>query len=527
MAGQPWADRLLATIMLGLLALSGGAPVHAQESVLRVVPYADLRNTDPIWTTATITQHHGYMIYDTLFARDENFELQPQMVDEWEVSDDGLTYTFTLRDGLLFHDGTPVESKDVTASLKRWAVRDTMGQALMKVTASIEPVDAKTFKLVLTEPYGLVIDSLGKSVSNVPFIMQEEAAQTDPFEQVDSFIGSGPFRFVEEEWVPGNKVVYEKFEDYVPRDEPPSALAGGKVAKVDRVEWFYIPDPATAMGALQNNEVDFYEAPPVDLVPALEANPDVAVGVQNPYGLVVMLRPNHLYPPFDKAEARRALSYMVDQEEYMTAMVGNPEYFQTCASMLMCGTPYAVTTGGGERMVEGDMAKAKELMDQVYQDETVVVMHPTDHPSGPTALVTAAKLRELGVNVELQAMDWSTLTSRRTSKNPPTEGGWSLFITRTGISAATPVGHLGVAASGENAWFGWPDNETIEKLRLDFATESDHEKRLAIMEDLQEELMEYQPYVVVGQYTMPSAWRSNVKGLLEAPALAFWNVSVE
>ena len=347
------------------------------------------------------------------------------------------TYTFTLRDGLLFHDGTPVESKDVTASLKRWAVRDTMGQALMKVTASIEPVDAKTFRLVLTEPYGLVIDSLGKSVSNVPFIMQEEAAQTDPFEQVDSFIGSGPFRFVEEEWVPGNKVVYEKFEDYVPRGEPPSALAGGKVAKVDRVEWFYIPDPATAMGALQNNEVDFYEAPPVDLVPALEANPDVVVGVQNPYGLVVMLRPNHLYPPFDKAEARRALSYMVDQEEYMTAMVGNPEYFQTCASMLMCGTPYAVTTGGGERMVKGDMAKAKELMDQVYQDETVVVMHPTDHPSGPTALVTAAKLRELGVNVELQAMDWSTLTSRRTSKNPPTEGGWSLFITRTGVSAAT------------------------------------------------------------------------------------------
>jgi peptide/nickel transport system substrate-binding protein len=526
MAGRVQANRLLMLTVLGLLALASQA-AHAQESVLRVVPYADLRNTDPIWTTATITQHHGYMIYDTLFARDANFEPQPQMVDDWTVSEDMLTYTFTLRDGLLFHDGNPVESKDVVASLKRWGVRDNMGQALMKVTASIEPVDAKTFKLVLKEPYGIVIDSLAKSVSNVPFIMPEEAAQTDPFEQVDSFIGSGPFRFVEEEWVPGNKVVYEKFEDYVPREEPPSALAGGKVVKVDRVEWSYIPDPATAMGALQNNEVDFYEAPPVDLVPALEANQDIVIGVQNPYGLVVMLRPNHLHPPFDKAEARQALSYMVDQQEYMTAMVGNPEYYQTCASMIMCGTPYAVTGDAGERMVHGDMAKAKELMAQAYDGETVVVMHPTDHPSGPTALVTAAKLRELGVKVELQAMDWATLTSRRTSKSPPTDGGWSLFHTRTGISAATPVGHLGIAAGGEDAWFGWPENETIEKLRLDFAKEPDHEKRLAIMKELHKELMAYQPYVVLGQYTMPSAWRSNVKGLLEAPALAFWNVSVQ
>lgn len=237
MAGRARANRLLTLTVLGLLALAGQA-VHAQESVLRVVPYADLRNTDPIWTTATITQHHGYMIYDTLFARDANFEPQPQMVDEWTASEDMLTYTFTLRDGLLFHDGSPVESKDVVASLKRWAVRDNMGQALMKVTAAIEPVDAKTFRLVLNEPYGLVVDSLAKAVSNVPFIMPEEAAQTDPFEQVDSFIGSGPFRFIEEEWVPGNKVVYEKFEDYLPRNEPPSAVgSSGTTSPTQRRPW--------------------------------------------------------------------------------------------------------------------------------------------------------------------------------------------------------------------------------------------------------------------------------------------------
>ena len=508
------------------ISLGAGLAVAQDGSTLRVVPYADLRNLDPIWTTATITTTHGYMIYDTLFAMDENFEPQPQMVGEFEVSDDNLTYTFSLRDGLSFHDGTAVTAEDAVASLERWAARDNMGGALMEVTESLSVVDEDTFELVLSQPYGLVLESLGKPDGNAPFIMPAEVAATDPFEQIESYVGSGPFVFEEDAWVPGNKVVYSKFEDYVPRDEPPSGLAGGKVAKVDTVEWYYLPDPSTAIAALQNNEVDYYESPPIDLVPVLEADGNIVVDQQDPYGLIVMMRPNHLHPPFDKKEARQALSYMVDQTEYMTAMVGNPNLYQTCPSLMMCGTPVETSAGGGERMVTGDMERAQELMDQAYDGETVIVMHPTDHPSGPTALVTAAKLRELGVEVELQAMDWATLTSRRASKNPPAEGGWNIFHTRTGTGAASPVSHLGVSA-GDTAWFGWPQNEKIEELRFAWASEPDPAKRAEIMDELHVELMDYQPFVVVGQYQMPSAWRSNVEGVLEAPALAFWNVSVE
>lgn len=529
MTGRLSIRRSTVAAMLGAITISGAVgTAAAQEKVLRVVPYADLRNTDPIWTTATITQHHGYMIYDTPFAMDENFEPQPQMVDSWSISDDNLTYTFTLRDGLLFHDGTPVIADDVVASLERWGVRDKMGQALMSLTESLSAVDDKTFELELEQPYGLVIETLAKPTSNVPFIMPKRLAETDPFEQVSEFTGSGPYRFVEEEWVPGNKVVYARFEDYVPRDEPASGLAGGKRVEVDRVEWSYIPDPATAIAALQNNEIDFYEAPPIDLVPALEADPNIVVDIVNPVGLQVILRPNHLHPPFDKAEARRALSYMADQNEYMTAMVGNPEFYRTCDSLLMCGTPYATGAGGGERMVQSDMAKAKELIGEVYNGEKIVVMHPTDHPTGPAALVTAAKLRELGLDVEVQAMDWATLTSRRTSKNPPDEGGWSLFHTRHGgMASASPVSHLSLATGGDNAWFGWPNNEKIEKLRLDFALETDPDAREAIVAELHEEAMRYQPFISVGQYTMPSAYRSNVEGVLRTPALVFWNISVE
>lgn len=221
------------------------APANA-ESVLKIVPHADLRNVDPIWTTAYITRNHGYLVFDTLFALDENLEVQPQMASGHTVSDDGLTYTITLRDGLEFHDGSPVTAEDVVASIRRWGARDGMGQKLMRVTASLEAADDKTVVLTLSEPYGLVLQSLGKISSNVPFIMPRRLAETDPNKQVEEIIGSGPFRFVADEWQPGNQVVYEKFAGYVPRDEPASYAAGGKVARVDRVEWRYIPDAATA-----------------------------------------------------------------------------------------------------------------------------------------------------------------------------------------------------------------------------------------------------------------------------------------
>ncbi len=516
---------LAATVLAGGMLL-GGAAAAQDGTTLRVVPYADLRNLDPVWTTATVTQNHGYLIYDTLFSVDEEMQPHPQMVDTWEVSDDRLTYRFTLRDGLLFHDGRPVTSADVVASINRWAARDNMGGALMAVTDSFTAIDDKTFELVLSEPYGLVIESLGKPESNVPFIMPAEVAATDPFEQIRSYIGSGPFVFDEDAWVPGNKVVYRKFEDYVPRDEPPVGLSGGKVAKVDTIEWYYLPDAATAVAALQNAEVDYFEAPPVDLVPVLQAAGDIVVEPQNPFGLIVILRPNHLHPPFDKKEARQALAYMVDQTEYMTAMVGDPNFWRTCPSLMMCGAATETAAGGGERMVTPDLERARELMDQVYEGERVVIMHPTDHPTGPGALVTAERLRSLGVNVELQAMDWATLTSRRSSRNEPTDGGWSLFMTRIGIGATSPVSHLGVSA-GETAWFGWPQNDEVEELRVTWANETDPEARRAIMDDLHEILMDDAPFVMVGQYLMPSAWRSNVQGVLKAPVMALWNITVD
>src|SRR5262249_43296285 len=289
-------------------------------------------------TTAYITRNHGYMVYDTLFAIDENFAVKPQMVDKWEVSRDGLTYTFTLRDGLKFHDGQPVKSADCIASIDRWSKRDALGQKLADLTESWTAVNDTTFTLKLKKPFALTLDALAKPSSNVPFIMPERVAKTDAFTQITESIGSGPFKMVKAEWVPGNKVVFVKNPDYVPRKEPPSWSSGGKVVKVDRVEWIYIPDSATAAAALNAGEVDWWQQVPPDLVPLLTRNKDIKVENTDPLGSMGMIRFNQLHPPFDNPKMRQALLYLVNQQDYALAIAGSEKQGKRCPSFFTCGS---------------------------------------------------------------------------------------------------------------------------------------------------------------------------------------------
>lgn len=522
---------LLAVTLLALGLVVQPATLKAQdESVLRIIPHADLRNIDPIWTTAYITRNHGYLVWDTLFALDENLEVQPQMVDTYDISDDRMTYTFTLREGMTFHDGAPVTAEDAVASIKRWGARDGMGQKLMDFTDSLEVVDELTFRLRLSEPYGLVLESLGKISSNVPFIMPRRLAETDPNEQIEEIIGSGPFRFVEEEWEPGNLVVYERFEDYVPRDEPASYAAGGKVAKVDRVEWHYIPDHSTAVQALLAGEVDYYEEPPVDLISRLKNDPSITVETVDPLGTQGVIRPNFLHPPFDDKRARQALMLAVQQSDYMYSIMGDPAYFEDfCGAYFMCGGPYE-TDIGSEPLREKNLDKARQLLEESgYDDREVLILDPTDTPvAHGESLVTAQALREIGMNVRLVAMDWATMTSRRAVKKPPEEGGWNIFPTWwLAVDQLNPITNISVSGAGDRAWFGWPSNERIEELRNDFAQATDLEKQRAIVEELQVELYDFVPYVPTGQYYQPTAYRDNVSGILEAPVPFFWNIEVE
>ncbi len=524
--------RLLGAAALGALLLGLGgasAPALAQESVVvRSVPIGNLRVLDPIWTTAYITRNHAYMVWDTLFAMDENNEVQPQMVDSYTVSDDGLVYTFTLRDGLMWHDGAPVTAADCVASIRRWAARDGMGQALMSFTDSLEAVDDNTFTLTLTQPIGFVLDALGKIDSNVPFMMPERLALTDPNEQITEVIGSGPFRFLADEWVPGSRVVYEKFEDYVPRDEPASLAAGGKVVHIDRVESVYLPDAGVAMSAIASGEIDLHESPPTDLLRMIEGNPDVNALPNDPQGYQLFMVINHLHPPFDDPAVRQALMWGINQQDFMAMIVGDPARYTLCPAVYGCGGPNE-SHEGGEALMAVDVDQARALIEEAgAMGANVVMMDPADNATlHPAALIGAQTLRRMGFEVQVDAMDWSTLTQRRASRALPNEGGWNIFITNsTATGIANPLTH-NFLKNCEQAWYGWPCDERIVELGTEWALETDDDRRAELIDELQRLHMENVSYIPLGQYRPDIIFRKEITDVIPGPALFYWNLKKE
>src|SRR4051812_47225527 len=366
------------TVPAIVLSVALASPAFAAGKTIPAVMLSDLRVTAPIIPTAYITRDHGYMVYDTLLATDSNFKIQPQMAD-WKVSDDKLTYTFTLRDGLKWHDGAPVTAEDCVASLQRWGKRDGMGQKLMNFVAGIEATDAKTITLKLKEPYGLVLESIAKPSSVVPFMMPKRIAETPADKAISEQIGSGPFKFVAAEFQPGVKAVYEKNKDYVPRKEPPSWASGGKVVKVDRVEWITMADAQTAVNALQSGDIDFMENPSFDILPVLAANKDIHVEALDKLGFQTVGRMNFLYPPFDNLKVRRAAFMAMNQKDVLDALVGNPQYYKLCGAIFMCDTPLATEAGAESLLKKSGMAEAKKLLAESGYDGTpVVIMAPGD-----------------------------------------------------------------------------------------------------------------------------------------------------
>jgi len=503
------------------------ARAASEIKTLRFIAQSDLRVLDPIWTTAYITRNHGYMVFDSLFALDSDFVPHPQMVGDYTISEDKLVYDFTLRDGLLFHDGSPVRGIDCVASLKRWMARDSLGNILVKFVDEMKAGGDKGFSIKLREPFALLIPALSKVSSLVPHIMPERLANTDPFTQITEMIGSGPFKFVKEEFQPGNKVIYVKNTDYVPRKEPPNWASGGKVAKVDRVEWLLIPDNATASAAFTAGEVDWWEAPPNDYFAQLSANHDVNLVNVNVLGQMTMLRFNQLHPPFDNVKMRQAILAVTDQKEYMSAVAGDPENWSVCPSFFTCGGPMANDAGSEALTGPRDLDKAKKLIAEAgYKGERIVLLQATDTlSSNAPGLVTADLFRKLGLNVDVQVMDFGTLVTRRASKEPPDKGGWSVFATGwVGVDQIDPATNQGLRANGGDAWFGWPTDPKLEELRAQWLAAPTSEARQKIAADIQRRAFEVVPYVPLGKYVTNTALRKNLTGLIKAPPILMWNI---
>ena len=510
------------------VGLSVVATPSFSQTTLKAVMHSDLKIVDPIWTTAYIVRDHGYMIYDTLLAQDEKGDIKPQMLEKYDVSADGKTYTLTLRDGLLWHDGKPIMPDDCIASIKRWGARDSMGQKMMSFVDSMTPVDDKSFKIQLKEPTGLVLLGLSKPSSNVPFMMPKRVAETDPTKQIEDFTGSGPFVFAKDEWKPGDKTVYLKFDKYKPRPEPASGLAGGKVVKVDRVEWLAISDQQQAVNALQKGELDFLEQPSHDLLGTLKKDPNITVVESPQLKAQFVFRPNWLHKPFDNPKIRQALWYAFNQEDFLMATIGDPAYIKECKALFICGTTFG-STKGTDGVLTSNIKKAQELLKEGGYDGTpVVLMHSTDLKVLTNLAPVAKSLMEkAGFKVDMQSMDWQTLVARRAKKDLPSAGGWDAFLTAwVTADVSNPVSTAYLNSSCDKALFGWPCDEKMEKLRDQFAREPDLAKQKVLADAVQERNMEITAEIPVGEYLQPAAMRKNVKGFLIAPVPVFWNIEI-
>jgi peptide/nickel transport system substrate-binding protein len=505
-------------------------PSLAQQKVLRATMHADVRTLDPIWTTQTIAGVHGMMVFDTLFSTDAELNPQPQMVDKWTVSEDRKVYTFTLRDGLTFHDGSPVTSKDAVASMVRWGKRDGAGKQLFGYTESLIAKDDKTFVWTLNAPYGLLIDTIAKSGTSIPFVMREKEALTDPFQQVQEMVGSGPFVFKRDEWVPGSKTVYEKFKGYVPRKEPPSGHAGGKVVKVDRVEFVWLSDPQTAQAALMAGEIDYLENPQPDFLPILEANPDIKMETHPAMGTMGVLQVNHLHPPFNNLKARQAMLYIINNADYLNTIAADKKLQTLCFSLFGCGV--AMETDAGSEIYKGpkDYKKAEALFKEAgYNGEPITILHATDHQYiNPAILVMVQQLRKADfLNLDVQAMDWGTVVSRRAKKEPPAQGGWNIFITGTTVlGSSSPVTHIALGMGCDKAWFGWPCDKQFEELRNSWAFAPDLDGRKKIAAEISKKAYELVPFISFAQWRNPVAYRSDrISGVISVPSVPpMWNI---
>lgn len=519
------------SLLAGAAALAAPRLADAQAArPLRFVPHANLSVVDPVASTAYITRNHGFLVWDTLYALDEGYQPQPQMLAGDSVEEEGRRWVFTLREGLRFHDGEKVRAEDCIVSLMRWSRRDAMGSRLAALTEEAKALDDRRFEVRLRAPFPHMRAALGKPGSLAPFIMPAHIASRDPFQPFGGaeVIGSGPFRFRAEEWNPGARVVYERFAGYAPREgSAPSFLAGPKRASVARIEWVIIPDPATAAAALRAGEIDWWERATPDLLGTLRRDAALAVEVPDPLGFISTLRMNHLQPPFDNPALRRAVLPAVNQEDYMQAVMGTDRsLWRDGVGVFTPGTPLA--TEAGMDALRFDLDRARRLVaESGYRGEPVVVLAATDVPAvAALSAVGIDMLRRMGLTVEEKAMDWGSVVRGLGSREPVSRGGWSAYFSNwAGLDHIDPAGHLVLRGQGAQGFIGWPDSPRLERLREEWFEATDLAQQKLIAAAMQVQAFEDVPYVPLGQFFQPMAYRRTLRGVAQPGGIPrFWGV---
>ena len=449
---------------------------------------------------------------DFLFAWDADGQAQPQMLEQWSLSDDGKNFTFTLRDGLLFHDGSPVTTDDVIASLEKYhtGIIPTPKTIWDIAKPTMTKIDDQSFDFGMEISFGLFPWYGGANYANV---VPEELATTYtgstpiPF---DEAVGSGPFKLTE--WLPGNRVVYDRFTDYIPRSEPKSGDAGSREAYVDRTIFLEVPDMNTKVAALQTGQADFGELIGNDFLYQLQDDPNTTVVIISPdHSPGVFI--NKSIPPFNNTKARQAAQLAVDYESAMAAF-GPPETWQLCHQIYVCGGGWKSDVGIVETFEALDnfkptqtmLAKAKQLYEEALAEEGFsgpwILLNATDLTHYGSLLVFKDNMEAIGMEVEMPALDWATVAGME-SKECDT---WQMGV--TGWNTYDPITNSGFSDTWKCGW----DNVEIQDLMEAFTKAATLEEQLVLIDQIQDLKIREVPYIHFGQLNALNVHRVEVKG---------------
>ena len=516
-----------------LLQLAGAAlamPALAaseRERVLRFMPQVDLVTLDPHYSMTNVTRNHGGLVFDQLYGTDSASRAQPQMAEGHTAEDGGKRWRIRLRDGLKFHDGEPVLARDCAASVKRWGRRDVLGSELLRIADEISAVDDRTIEFRFKQAFPKLPEALGKPGAFMPAMMPERLANTDPFKHIPEIIGSGPFRYVSSERLQGVRNVYAKFDGYVPRPNgTPDRAAGPKIVNFERVIWTTMPDQGVALAALQKGEQDWWEYASQDLLPLIRKDPTLRGEVLETEGNYIMVRFNHLQPPFNRPEMRKAILRALDQADFCAAVGGTDAALQRPGvGFYPQGMPDASDAGlEAIRKPLTDTQARQALKDAGYNGEKIVQISPADYPNVRMANeVLADLLKRIGINLDYVSIDWSSMTQRVIKKDPPEAGGWHIHMLNVPcLSVASPLVNSRLRGTGSEE-SGWYSSAKYEELRGQWLLAEQPDERRRLAEALQRECLDTVPLVPGGVTLQPAAWRADLEGVLGGVP-KFWNV---
>jgi peptide/nickel transport system substrate-binding protein len=508
---------LVAALLIGTGLAAGLQPAQAQKRSASLVfgQEAPPPTLDPHFSTSIATRNVAMHVFEQLVTRDENNDVIPELAQSWEVSPDGLTYTFKIRTGLKFHNGKELTSADVKASFERYK-RMALAKVTLKPVVAIEAPDAATFVLKVDQPQPVFLEELSAFVVPIAIIPAEQADREGGKLEL---IGTGPFSFVE--WVPDSHIRLKRFEGYKPdaRYQGSNGFGGKKEVWFDTVDFKIVKEPGARVAGLESGQLHIIEDLPAESAKRLAANKGIAIHDLKNFWLQGAWV-NHHRAPTSNLQVRRAIQLALDMEEIMEIATDGAYTLQP--GLQYPGNPYYVKNGEALYNAK-DPKKAAALLKQAgYKGEELVIMTNSSYQSMyKAAQIVSEQLKAIGMKVRVDVFDWATAINHRRNKD-----AWNLWFTGQGSGPSVgPFSALKDVVSPQNNQFV-PD-ATLDQIFTDLVSGATFEERKATFGKFQERVYDQVLFLKFGDLIRKQAARANIKGFQPYRIPRMWNVWTE